>query len=243
MDDIQTSGGRARHAAPRHERRRARRAGRVVLALLLVLVLACAGLAFALFQSVSRLHQDSVDVSTSYASLKADMASFDIDAVRSDAQAIERAASTAKAESEGPVWSIATLLPAMGDDVACVRTLASVGERLSSGVTSPLVDRYGALFDDGVLDAKGDISSTALVSHGDDVSALGSAISDAQAVSSQCESQLDQLGTSHFDELNDTVSKAKKNVSALGLALDALAPAFSGAGSLASIASTVSNLL
>ena len=210
--------------------------------MLIVALVACAGFAFALFQSVKELHQDSVDISTAYASLKVDITSFDIDAARSDAHSIGTAASAAKSESEGPLWSAAALVPVLSDDVACVRALASVGEQLSSGVTSPLVDRYGTLFDDGVLDAKGNISSTALLAHGDDVSALTSAISDAKTVSSQCESQLEQIGTSHFDELNDSVLKAKKNVSTLDSALGALAPALSGAGSLASIASTVSNL-
>ncbi|QEO14128.1 DUF4012 domain-containing protein [Agromyces intestinalis] len=139
----------------------------------------------------------------------------------------ELTAHTARAVelTDDPVWRTAEHLPWIGDDLAAVRTLAAVGDRLAQHVAKPLVGVAGQLSGDGLRIRDGRFDPAPLAALGSAASGVGAELADAaNAVAAIDREGLVSPVAHARDRLSDLLEQARPYAEAISTAGPLIAP-------------------
>jgi hypothetical protein len=80
-----------------------------------------------------------------FATMQRQLTDGDLAAARSTLVALQKETATAKDKTSGPLWTVATVLPWLGDDLSAVRTITVALDELASGGLPALIDVAAAL--------------------------------------------------------------------------------------------------
>ncbi|GAA4672976.1 DUF4012 domain-containing protein [Nocardioides nanhaiensis] len=125
--------------------------GRVIGGVALVVVLGLAWVAWSGYQVQRDLRDAEAAAQELRSALEADDTAARDDAV----DALAEHAGSARARTDGPVWSALTLLPVIGDDADAVRVISESLDRVTRGGVEPLtgaIDDVQGLLGDGRID-------------------------------------------------------------------------------------------
>lgn len=125
----------------------------IVLAVLLVVGGTCGVLMYRSAMSVKARAQEIMD---QVDPLKEALKSGDATALDSSVGAVQENMASINAEVHGPLWTLASFLPVVGEDVSSVRSLGEAGQALVDGVLVPIANDVSGtgvsgLFKDGVV--------------------------------------------------------------------------------------------
>lgn len=125
----------------------------IVLAVLLVVGGTCGVLMYRSAMSVKAQAQEIMD---QVDPLKEALKSGDATALDSSVGAVQENMASINAEVHGPLWTLASFLPVVGEDVSSVRSLGEAGQALVDGVLVPIANDVSGtgvsgLFKDGVV--------------------------------------------------------------------------------------------
>lgn len=125
----------------------------IVLAVLLVVGGTCGVLMYRSAMSVKAQAQEIMD---QVDPLKEALKSGDATALDSSVGTVQENMASINAEVHGPLWTLASFLPVVGEDVQSVRSLGEAGQALVDGVLVPIANDVSGtgvsgLFKDGVV--------------------------------------------------------------------------------------------
>lgn len=208
--------GRGGHGAydarPPKRRHRGRTVAIVIVCVLLALAAAGGLLGFTLYGSAQRVMDDARLVVDTGKGMTKKLKSGDSAALAADARTIADAASRMSAEMDGPAWTIASVLPVVGDDVRAARQLVGVLDDVSSGAIVPVTSdleaaNAGKLVQDGAVNV-------------DALSTLATSVSEATPVIEQACADVEAIGPTHIGQLTELVDTAKSACATVDSGLD-----------------------
>lgn len=205
----------------RKHRRHKKRTPMIVVSIIAVLVVACAGYGIALFDSAANLKSQAGTALSQVNAVQSFIESHDFASANSSARQLRSVASQMNEDLSSPLWSVASVLPVVGSDIQGVRTIASVLDEASANALVPLTAALQQTpMDDLVADGTIDVAS---------LSILLSAIEDAAPAMQSCTEKLDALPDMNIAQLQSVVGPAKEK-------LDGVNDAFQAAAGIAPIA-------
>ncbi len=201
-----------------YERRRRKRRSRSKVAIFVLLALLILGGVCGL--AGVQLYRDAKEVRADAHVVLEDLDEFKDAVVTADklrvSQITENIAVTSSsmhAKTQGALWNAAALIPVVGEDIRQVKTLCSVLDNLSTQAIEPLGE---ALADVGISELIGDDNTIDVVRLERVVNALGG----AKGAVDSANQALSGLGTSHIDQVEEAVTKARSKLSGLGELVD-----------------------
>ena len=137
----------ASHMAPKdagsassgQARRRGARGVALVAAIVLAVLVAVGGTcAFLLYRSATVVRAEASELTAVVDPLKEALKSGDEAAINDAVGAVEKSVSVINDEIHGPLWSLASLVPVVGQDVRSAQTLGEVGSQMVDEVLVPV---------------------------------------------------------------------------------------------------------
>lgn len=113
-------------------------------------------------------------------------------------------------------WQLLSSVPVMGEDIACVRSTATIADTLANDALLPVLRNAQDIMADvqafdtssvdwSDLDAIGELFSE----KGEQIMALAAALSDARPYVRECSDAAKEIPTSHFKELNELADNVR----------------------------------
>ena len=139
------SQNRHRRGARKRTEKNPKRRWPIVVALLVILLVACGAYGFALFRSAMSIKgkaQDAVSLVSTYARAATD---GDSAALQESASQMSTAAHDVQEGLDTTIWKVAEYVPVVGSDVHSVRVMSDVLVDLSDNALVPLAQNSGAL--------------------------------------------------------------------------------------------------
>lgn len=183
----------------KHPRDRKRRNIIIAVVVAVVLILGCCGVAAAL--SVKDAKADASTLMTQGKTLMTQLKSGQKAEAEKTADDLSETAKKLKSNVDGPIWTVASLVPGIGGDVSQVRTLASIADTLCAQTLDPVIQAMpegglaGIMVDGGV---NANAVTTILTALGNEYDSIHS-----------CAQQASTLGNPHLEQLKEPVESVK----------------------------------
>lgn len=185
--------------------------GAVCVVLVLVVAIGTSG--FMLLQSARGVKADA-DQAISIASRMMDkIETGDMQGLSDDSSSLASLASSMRAETDSPLWAVASFIPVYGSDVSAARTLIAAFDDLSNDALVPLTaDIQGISLDSMMSDGRVNVEMFQTLAQG--LSNVSTAIQSANE-------QIQGIGQTHISQVTDLVVTAKSAMGTLDGAVDA----------------------
>lgn len=183
----------------KHPRDRKRRNIIIAVVVAVVLILGCCGVAAAL--SIKDAKADARTLMTQGKTLVTQLKSGQKAEAEKTADDLSETAKKLKSNVDGPIWTVASLVPGIGGDVSQVRTLASIADTLCAQTLDPVIQAMpegglaGIMVDGGV---NANAVTTILTALGNEYDSIHS-----------CAQQASTLGNPHLEQLKEPVESVK----------------------------------
>ncbi len=189
----------------RHRRPTRRFALKVAACVAAVLVVACMGLGIAAFESANGVKSRASAALSQLSAVQSAVSDHDFASAAASARELSSTADELEQELDSPLWGLAAVLPAVGDDVVGVRALVSALSDVSANALVPLTD---ALQEHPV--------ESLIVDKTIDVQALTGLLATVQEtapVMQRCADVVEALPQMHVEQLRSAVSSANEKLS------------------------------
>lgn len=183
------------------KKRHSRKRRNVVIAVVVAVVLLIAVPAAAFAMSVKDAKADASTLISQGKTLMSQMNSGDKEAAQKTVAELSSTAKELDDTVSSPLWVGATFIPVIGNDIAQVRTIASVADTLSSKALGPLVDALPA----GGMSQIITYDTFNVTAISDILRSLGS-VSDPIH---ECAQQVEDMGETHLAQLKEPVAMLK----------------------------------
>ena len=183
----------------KHPHGRKRRNIIIAVIVAVVLILGCCGVAAAL--SIKDAKTDASTLMTQGKTLMTQLKSGQKAEAEKTADDLSETAKKLKSNVDGPIWTVASLVPGIGGDVSQVRTLASIADTLCAQTLDPVIQAMpegglaGIMVDGGV---NANAVTTILTALGNEYDSIHS-----------CAQQASTLGNPHLEQLKEPVESVK----------------------------------
>lgn len=171
----------------------------IAVVVAVVLVLGCCGVAAAM--SIKDAKADASTLMTQGKELMTQLKSGDKAQAEKTAADLSATAQKLKGNVDGPIWTVASLVPGIGGDVSQVRTLASIADTLCAQTLPPVIQTMPEGGLSGLM-VDGGVNANALTTI---LTALGNEYDSIHA----CAQQASTLGDPHLEQLKDPVETVK----------------------------------
>ncbi|MDN0069553.1 DUF4012 domain-containing protein [Collinsella ihumii] len=185
-----------------------------LIALFIVMALLCfiGASGFMLYRSARSVQGKAQNVISLATGVASSLSTGDYVTFAENARELDGICSDIRAEVDGPLWQVASLLPVVGGDVQAARTLVVSVDDVSSAVLVPMAENLsssaqGKLFQDGAINVS---AATTL---------MGSLADGSEAISSVNE-QVQSIGDTNISQVSSLVDTAKRGFTALSSAAD-----------------------
>lgn len=180
-------------------RNRKRRNIIIAVVAVVVLVFGCCGVAMAI--SVKDAKADASALMSQGKTLMTQLKSGQKTEAEKTADELSTTVKRLKSNVDGPIWTVASLVPGYGGDVSQVRILANVADTLCTQTLTPVIQAMpegglsGLMVDGGV---NANALTTILVALGDEYDSIH-----------VCAQQASELGNPHLEQLKEPVESVK----------------------------------
>ncbi len=166
-----------------------------------VLLVAFIGFGVALGLSALNVKDQAPELMNTATALKNDLQSENSEALVSDAQKLNTQIASLKEEVNGPLWTIGSFIPVLGEDISAGQKLINVASNLSEEVLMPLSDvladyPLNTIYKDGNI-------------NGDALNLLCDTLADAAPTIAESAQTVDGIGTVHIGQINQLTEKLK----------------------------------
>lgn len=166
-----------------------------------VLLVAFIGFGVALGLSALNVKDQAPQLMNTATALKNDLQSENSEALVSDAQKLNTQIASLKEEVNGPLWTIGSFIPVLGEDISAGQKLINVASNLSEEVLMPLSDvladyPLNTIYKDGNI-------------NGDALNLLCDTLADAAPTIAESAQTVDGIGTVHIGQINQLTEKLK----------------------------------
>lgn len=166
-----------------------------------VLLVAFIGFGVALGLSALNVKDQAPQLMNTATALKNDLQSENSEALVSDAQKLNTQITSLKEEVNGPLWTIGSFIPVLGEDISAGQKLINVASNLSEEVLMPI---SGVLADYplNTIYKDGNIN-------GDALNLLCDTLANAAPTIAESAQTVDGIGTVHIGQINQLTEKLK----------------------------------
>lgn len=197
------------HHHHHHHRTDSRRVARRVLVVVIVIVVVLGAGALALFSSARAVYSNATQLSGTIDSFQSAVSSGDTALAESTAQEAAQAASELNAETHGPIWNLASVLPGVGQDVRNVQGIASAADTLATGALVPLSHASETasltnLLQDGHIDVEA-------------TQTLANTLSAITPATQQASDTVDALEPGVIDQVNQSLEQVRDQVDSINV--------------------------
>ena len=208
-----TEDGLVRH---RHhkEKKTGRIVGTVVLVVLLVLIVTGGVGGFMLFRSAKSVQADASSAVGLVSGLKDKLTSGDFSELPSDAKQIDSLCTSIKAETDSPLWAVASCVPVVGNDISAARTLVDALADVSSNGLVPMASELADATPGKLIQAGGTVNVSALQAVADSLASSSKVFEDAN-------DRVQAIGDTHIPQVTKLVKTAKDGFGMLDGAVSA----------------------
>ncbi len=192
----------SRSSATYHNRKRGKKKVRNgILIGVGVLLVAFIGFGVALGLSALNVKDQAPQLMNTATALKNDLQSENSEALVSDAQKLNTQIASLKEEVNGPLWTIGSFIPVLGEDISAGQKLINVASNLSEEVLMPI---SGVLADYplNTIYKDGNIN-------GDALNLLCDTLANAAPTIAESAQTVDGIGTVHIGQINQLTEKLK----------------------------------
>ena len=215
---------RVKHSGKRRRRRRNKRIGIAIAVVVVVLILAAGACGGMLYMQAQDMKADAKTIMAKVSDISTDITSNDYAAASSAAQELKQMSSSMNDTLSSPLWTVASRLPVIGDDITAVRTLGSVLDSVADDALVPLTQSLqtnppSSLLSDGAINVQA-------------LNTLVASVQQAAPALDTATKKLDTLPETHIDQLTSMVDSASEKLKSINDAfqtLDQLAPILSDA--------------
>ena len=192
----------SRSSATYHNRKRGKKKVRNgILIGVGVLLVAFIGFGVALGLSALNVKDQAPELMNTATALKNDLQSENSEALVSDAQKLNTQIASLKEEVNGPLWTIGSFIPVLGEDISAGQKLINVASNLSEEVLKPLSDvladyPLNTIYKDGNI-------------NGDALNLLCDTLANAAPTIAESAQTVDSIGTVHIGQINQLTEKLK----------------------------------
>lgn len=197
----------------------------IVLSVVLVLIIAVAGVGFTAYSSAKELKGQASSVVTSVNNILDAVKAQDYAAASYSAQKVSDLSSDMVEELSSPLWTAATYVPVYGEDVKGIRMLVDALDDVSADALVPLTQSLEANPPDGLISSDKRINVEA-------VSQLLDAVETAAPAMQRCVDTVESLPEMHIEQINSMIAPATEKISGIN-------DLFQKAASLAPLAESV----
>lgn len=192
-----------------------------VIAVLVILASFCGITGFALYNSANAVKADAAEVMKGVASLKDQLLEDDPDKANATAQDIAKSTQHMKDETSGWQWTVGSIAPVYGSDIAKVKAFANTFDKLADDALVPLVrDLSDVSMDDLLADKSINI---------DEAKKAVDALANAAPVIGEATEKIDALGDAKLDQVKEPLEKAQAKLDELNAGVQfvaGIAPSF-----------------
>ena len=182
-----------------------RKKGKIILAVVLVLLVAVGAYGFCLYQSAKTLKSSASSVMQDVTNIKTSIMSGDYDQASTYAGYIAKTSADMKQEMESPVWVVASVFPYVGNDVTSAKQLVDILNDASTTVLIPLTSTLSAAPLDSIVNESGGIDIDA-------VSTLLSAVKETAPAMNTCAQKISSVPSMNIPQLETMLGSAKTKV-------------------------------
>ncbi|HJG31100.1 MAG TPA: DUF4012 domain-containing protein [Collinsella ihuae] len=207
-----TDDGLVKRRHSRRDRRR-RRIRRAVIAVVVLLVVALGASGALLARSALSVRDRAGEAVGIVNSVKGKVTSGEFSTLPDDAARLQALCADIEAETSGPLWAAASVLPVVGSDVSAARELVSVLSEVSADALVPMAEQLAGATP-GRLFADGSINVSA-------VCAVVDALADSAGVLGSANERVQAIGDTHVAQVTELVETAKDGFAVLDGAVKA----------------------
>lgn len=166
-----------------------------------VLLVAFIGFGVALGLSALNVKDQAPQLMNTATALKNDLQSENSEALVSDAQKLNTQITSLKEEVNGPLWTIGSFIPVLGEDISAGQKLINVASNLSEEVLMPISSvladyPLNTIYKDGNI-------------NGDALNLLCDTLANAAPTIAESAQTVDSIGTVHIGQINQLTEKLK----------------------------------
>lgn len=208
-----TEDGLVRH---RHhkEKKTGRIVGTIVLVVLLVLIVAGGVGGFMLFRSAKSVQANASSAVSLVSGLKDKLTSGDFSALPDDAKKIDSLCSSIEAETDSPLWAVASYVPVVGSDISAARTLVDALADVSSDGLVPMASKLADATPGKLIQAGGTVNVSA-------IQAVADSLASSSKVFENANDRVQAIGDTHIPQVTKLVKTAKDGFGMLDGAVSA----------------------
>lgn len=184
-----------------HHHRRGRRIAAIVGAIVVVLVVACGVCGALVYRDAMDVLDQSKDVMAQASTISDALKNGNGDELNSTVQGMASEVSSMHAKTSGPLWTAASYVPVLGDDIRVARGVVEQADNLMQNALMPAAQSLrGVSLSTLLTDATVDVQTLETVS---------AALSQAQPVVEQASEAIDALPQAHIGKVRDAVDKVR----------------------------------
>lgn len=184
-----------------HHHRRGRRIAAIVGAIVAVLVVVCGVCGALVYRDAMDVLDQSKDVMAQATTISDALKNGNGDELNSTVQGMASEVSSMHAKTRGPLWTAASYVPVLGDDIRVARGVVEQADNLMQNAFVPAAQSLqGVSLSTLLTDATVDVQTLETVS---------AALSQAQPVVKQASEAIDALPQAHIGKIRDAVDKVR----------------------------------
>lgn len=184
-----------------HHHRRGRRIAAIVGAIVAVLVVACGVCGALVYRDAMDVLDQSKDVMAQASTISDALKNGNGDELNSTVQGMASEVSSMHAKTSGPLWTAASYVPVLGDDIRVARGVVEQADNLMQNALMPAAQSLqGVSLSTLLTDATVDVQTLETVT---------AALSQAQPIVDQASEAIEALPQAHIGKVRDAVDKVR----------------------------------
>ena len=201
MESLGSSDDGGRGHRRHHHHRRGRRIAAIVGAIVAVLVVVCGVCGALVYRDAMDVLDQSKDVMAQATTISDALKNGNGDELNSTVQGMASEVSSMHAKTSGPLWTAASYVPVLGDDIRVACGVVEQADNLMQNAFVPAAQSLqGVSLSTLLTDATVDVQTLETVS---------AALSQAQPVVKQASEAIDALPQAHIGKIRDAVDKVR----------------------------------
>lgn len=195
-------GGRRHHR--HHHHHRGRRIAAIVGAVVAVLVVVCGISGALVYRDAMDVLDQSKDVMAQASTISNALKNGNGDELSSTVQSMASEVSSMHAKTSGPLWTAASYVPVLGDDIRVARGVVEQADNLMQNALMPAAQSLqGVSLSTLLTDATVDVQTLETVT---------AALSQAQPIVDQASEAIEALPQAHIGKVRDAVDKVRRPI-------------------------------
>lgn len=195
-------GGRRHHR--HHHHHRGRRIAAIVGAVVAVLVVVCGISGALVYRDAMDVLDQSKDVMAQASTISDALKNGNGDELNSTVQGMASEVSSMHAKTSGPLWTAASYVPVLGDDIRVARGVVEQADNLMQNALMPAAQSLqGVSLSTLLTDATVDVQTLETVT---------AALSQAQPIVDQASEAIEALPQAHIGKVRDAVDKVRRPI-------------------------------